>query len=146
MSNEDTAKAEFRQATQNLKDNIKADTVLCRKERDEARKELAHGRSLLPTDRGKAMGIIDRAARKRAWAGDGYQRDRLLAYGYLRGRSYKRIESNCQDDNRPTVSSIAYQLPDEHTNVGCIRTWLHEGNLTGEQVFQMEATKKAEAA
>ena len=143
MSHDDTIKAEFRQATQNLKDKIKADAALCRKERDKAREELARGRAMLLSDRRAAMGIINWAANEKKWAGDGNQRERLLAYGYLRGRSYKRIESNCRDDNRPTVSSIAFQLPDEYTDVECVRTWLQEGNLTREPVLQNLASEEA---
>ena len=144
--NTDTIKAEFRQATQNLKDKIKADAVLCRKERDAARKELARGRVLLLSDRRAAMGIIEHAANEKKWAGDGRQRERLLAYGYLRGRSYKRIESNCRKDNRPSISDIAFQLPDEYTNLECIREWLRDGNVTREQVLQMQAASQEVAA
>jgi hypothetical protein len=145
MSNEDTAKTEFHQATQNLKAEIKADAILCREDRDEAHKNLAEGRAKLLTDRQTGLRLINGAVYLRQMAGDGYQRDRLLAYGYLRGRSYKRIESNCRDDNRPTVSDIAFQMPAEYTNLDCIRTWLQEGTLTREQVLQMEACKKEAA-
>ena len=145
MSNEDTAKTEFHQATQNLKAKIKADTVRCREDRDEARKDLAEGRAKLLTDPQAGMRLINSAVYLRQMAGDGYQRDRLLAYGYLRGRSYKQIESSCRDDNRPTVSSIAFQLSGEYTNLDFIRTWLQEGTLTREQVLQMEASKKEAA-
>lgn len=63
---------------------------------------------------------------------EGAQRHRLLAYGYLRGLTYKQIESACAPDNKPDPSKIAmnayyYGGPTRGHVKDHIKLWLTEG-------------------
>lgn len=116
-----------------LKQEIKDDAALCRKQRDEARQKLAHGRSMLSTDRPTAMDLIEDAVDERQSAGDGRQRERLLAYGYLRNRTYKRIENHCRE--YPYVGNIGLFLPSGHNDITLLQEWLRQGTVTREEIL-----------
>lgn len=73
----------------------------------------------------------------------GAQRHRLLAYGYLRGLTYKKIENACAPDNKPDPSMIAmnayyYGGPSRGHVKDCIKLWLTEGGT------QQQIEKSAE--
>ena len=91
---------------QNLKTEIKQSAAATRLARIEARK-------LSGMDKWRAQ--VD--------AEDDSQRERLLAYGYLRGRTYHQIEQKCR--MAPSARLIA-EFSDQPKAV--IEAWVESGN------------------
>lgn len=78
------------------------------------------------------------------WRNHGQQggrrrRHRLLAYGYLRGRTYKQMEATCREDNKPDpklITEFAYYWggPSKDTQLSSIKLWLDAGDVSSTKV------------
>lgn len=71
--------------------------------------------------------------------GGSNQRHRLLAYGYLRGRTYLQMESNCASDNKPDVDAIVKHAtfwggPDKEVLRDSIKLWMEAGDVSANKV------------
>jgi len=67
------------------------------------------------------------------------RRHRLLAYGYLRGRTYKQMESKCREDNKPDPKLIAeyafyYGGPSKDMVLSAIKLWFDAGDVSATKV------------
>ena len=56
------------------------------------------------------------------------QRHRLLAYGYLRGRTYRQMEPKTEENNRPSVKAVSDLIGDPK-ETDFIRLWFEIGTV-----------------
>jgi len=67
------------------------------------------------------------------------RRHRLLAYGYLRGKTYKQMEATCREDNKPDPNLIAEHAffwggPSKEMVKSSLKLWLEAGDVSAKNV------------
>ena len=70
--------------------------------------------------------------------GGSQRRHRLLAYGYLRGRTYKQMEATCREDNKPSPKLIAEYAhfwggPTKGTLEASVKLWMDAGDVSAKK-------------
>jgi len=67
------------------------------------------------------------------------RRHRLLAYGYLRGKTYKQMEATCREDNKPDPKLIAEHAffwggPTKEALKSSLKLWMDAGDVSAKKV------------